>query len=91
MIGFAIIAIPKMTNELLEVMELQSIYARLSYHAKGKNSQHVVICGDIKSISLQEFFGELFHEDHENEDLNVVVLHPGEVFIYLPVVIKCTL
>ena len=77
MIGFAIIAIPKMTNDLLEVMELQSIYARLSYHAKGKKSQHVVICGDIKSISLQEFFGELFHEDHENEDLNVVVLHPG--------------
>ncbi len=78
MIAVTLIAIPKMTNELFEVMELQSIYARLSYRAKGKKSQHIVICGDIKSISLQEFFGELFHEDHENDDLNVVILHPGK-------------
>jgi hypothetical protein len=77
MIGFAIIYIPKMTNELLELMKLQSIYARLSYSPKGKHSQHIVICGDIKSLSIKEFFDELFHEDHENIDLNAVILQPG--------------
>jgi hypothetical protein len=78
MIGFAIIAIPKMSNELLELLELQTIYARLTYTAKGEKSQHIVICGDISSVNLDEFFEELFHEDHENEDLNVVILQPGE-------------
>jgi hypothetical protein len=78
MIGFAIVYIPKMTNELLELMKLQSIYARLSYSPKGKSSQHIVICGDIKTLAIKEFFEELFHEDHENIDLNAVILQPGE-------------
>jgi hypothetical protein len=77
MIGFAIISVPQMTNELLEKMKLQSVYARANYAPKSKSSKHVIICGDISSISLRDFFGELFHEDHENTDLNAVILLPG--------------
>jgi hypothetical protein len=77
MIGFAIISVPKMTNELLEKMKLQSVYARANYAPKSKSSKHVIICGDISSTSLRDFFGELFHEDHENTDLNAIMLLPG--------------
>lgn len=77
MIGFAIISVPKMTNELIEKMKLQSVYARASYTPKSKSSKHVIICGDVASTSLRDFFSELFHEDHENTDLNAVMLLPG--------------
>jgi RIP metalloprotease RseP len=66
---FAVIYIPKMTNELLDKMKLRSVWARASYNPKSANEKHIIICGDLSSTSLQEFFGELFHEDHENIDL----------------------
>lgn len=78
MIGFGIISVPKMTNELIEMMKLQSVYARASYVPKSASSTHVIICGDISSTSLRDFFGELFHEDHENNDLHAVMLLPGQ-------------
>jgi hypothetical protein len=76
-IGFSIISIPKMTNELIEKMALQSVYMRNVYVPKTKKSQHVVICGDLTSTSLDDFFEELFHEDHENVDLNAILLLPS--------------
>ena len=38
------------------------------------HSQHVLICGDLKSSSLREFFNELFHEDHDIKNLHAVIL-----------------
>jgi hypothetical protein len=77
MIGIAIITVPDMTNDLLAKMASQSFYARARYNAKTGRSQHVLICGDVKSSSMIEFFKELFHEDHEMENLHAVVLQPG--------------
>eukprot|EP01039_Chlorochromonas_danica_P002121 gene2121-2315_t len=77
MIGFAIISVPKVTNELVEKMNLQTVYMRAAYTPKGKNSKHIVICGDFSSVSLQQLFEELFHEDHENGDLCAVLLFPS--------------
>ncbi len=76
MIGFAIISVPKMTNTLIEKMSLQSVYARAVYTPKSRTSRHIVICGDLSSTSLTDFFEELFHEDHDNADLNAVILLP---------------
>ncbi|RYH31493.1 hypothetical protein EON65_02545 [archaeon] len=78
MIGSALIFIPKMTNELLDKMRLQSVYARANYQSRNKNAKHVIICGDLTSVSLHEFFEELFHEDHDSTDLNAVILLPSE-------------
>ncbi len=75
MIMFAIIYVPRLTNEVIEKMALQSVYARVSYRPQGKHSVHVILCGDITTTSLSEFFEELFHEDHENSELNAVILH----------------
>jgi len=72
----AIISIPKMTNELIEKMSLQSVYMRAIYSPKSTNSKHILICGDLSSTSLNEFFEELYHEDHENTDLKAVILLP---------------
>lgn len=75
-IGCAIISVPTVTNELIEKMNLQSTYMRATYTPKSKNGKHIVICGDLTSTSLQDFFQELFHEDHENVDLSAVMLIP---------------
>jgi len=47
-IGFAVIQVPKMTNDLLAKMALTSIYARVVYIPK-KNSTHIIVCGDLTS------------------------------------------
>ena len=77
MIMFAIIYVPRLTNEVIEKMSLQSVYARISYRVQGKHSLHVMLCGDVTTTSLGEFFEELFHEDHDNSELNAVILHPS--------------
>ena len=74
-ICFAIIFVPQQSNELIEKMNRVSFYARSHYKPRG-NSKHVLICGDLKSTSLIEFFSELFHEDHESTNLNAVILQP---------------
>lgn len=76
MIAFAVITVPKMSNELLDKMEQYSVYSRIVYVPK-TNGKHVLICGDLISTSLTEFFNELFHEDHENNNLIAVILQPG--------------
>jgi len=76
MIGFAIIKVPQMTGDLIAKMSFQTIYSRMEYIPKGRHAKHVVICGDIKSSYLQELFEELFHQDHETENLFAVILQP---------------
>ena len=75
----SIILIPMMTNELIEKMALQSVYARAVYRPLGRKSKHVVICGDISSTSMGDFFDELFHADHTeqaNFSLHAILLLP---------------
>ncbi len=74
---FAIISVPKQTNELIERMNRYSRYARASYEVRGQQ-KHVVLCGYLRAVSLKEFFTELFHEDHDNDNLVCVVLQTGE-------------
>lgn len=77
---FAIISLPQQTNELIEKMGRYTVYSRNSYQPRSHN-KHVLICGDLSSISLEEFFNELFHEDHENVNLNAVVLSSGKCIV----------
>lgn len=87
MIAFAIVTVPKKTNDLIEKMNLESIYARRIYIPSGKRSKHVIVSGDLKSVSLNDFFGELFHPDHNMVDLNCIILSPsppsGDVYNFL--------
>ena len=72
----AIITVPQMSNNVLETMVKNAIYARARFRPR-ENSTHIVICGDLHSTSLREFFSELFHEDHENVNLHAVLLQPA--------------
>lgn len=79
---FAIVYLPQQTNELIEKMNIFSVYSRRNYTPIGQ-AKHIVICGDLRTTFLSEFFQELFHEDHENINLNAVVLQPGKIFIII--------
>ena len=77
MISIGIVLVPKMTNDLIRIVESSSVYARAEYVGKAY-TKHVVICGDMSSIPLAEFFEELFHEDHDAANLEAVVLLPSK-------------
>ena len=76
MVLFAIITVPKSTNELIEKIKNESIYHRASYRPKSKAMYHILICGDLKSSHIYEFFEELFHVDHDTKNLHAVILQP---------------
>jgi len=48
----------------------------------------VIICGDISSTSMKEFFAELFHEDHETTELNAILLLPIPPTLELIILMK---
>lgn len=75
MIANSIVLVPKMTNDLIKIVDSSSVYSRAEYKAKAF-TRHVIICGDLSSTSLTEFFEELFHEDHDAANLEAVVLLP---------------
>jgi hypothetical protein len=79
---FSILYVPSVTGKILEVMQMESKYARMTFVA-GSNSKHIIICGDLESISLRDFLDELFHEDHNNSEdmaniLQIVILQPSK-------------
>jgi hypothetical protein len=77
-IGFAVVQVPMMTGDLIEKLMTQSVFARAYYTPKNDGSRHVLICGDLKSTALNEFFDELFHEDHADQDIHAVILQNGK-------------
>jgi len=76
LIAFSLFSMSTWTNELVDKMALMSVYARASYTPKSKAATHVIICGELASVSLRAFFEELFHEDHDAEHLYAVILQP---------------
>lgn len=79
MIMSAIITVPQLTQELIEKLSRMTKYARAEYQPKFKTSQHILICGDVTSSTLEDIFHELYHEDHDvfdNVDIDTVVLQP---------------
>ena len=69
--------IPDQASIIWEKMSRLSKYARSRY-IPSRNTQHVVICGDISSVDIKEFVEELFHEDHTRDlILNAIILNPG--------------
>ena len=73
----AMVFVPRETNELLEMIMQSSKYQRAWYTPpKSKRAQHVIVSGNMSSCSEIELFTELFHEDHDAQDLHAVVLQP---------------
>ena len=76
---FALVIIPKQTNELITLMGLQSVYARAVYKANAE-IPHIIISGYVSVPALKNFCTELFHPDHGGQDKNALILqqdHPS--------------
>ena len=76
MIAFAFISGPQMSSELLSKINEQSVYARAIY-VKKYRSTHIYVCGEVSSMAVMEFVQELFHEDHEDENIQAVIMSPN--------------
>jgi hypothetical protein len=77
-ICFLLIYIPDQAQKIWEKMNRLSKYHRSRY-LPSRNSQHIVICGEISSVNMREFIQELYHEDHtSNLILTAVILYPGK-------------
>ncbi len=72
----ALYYIPKSTNKLIRIMNLKSVYATNKYKPRSSESKHVVVTGDLNSLD-ENFFVELFHDDHGEDQLECVVLGEG--------------
>lgn len=89
LIIIVLVLIPKQTNELIRLMGMQSKYARAIYKANAE-VPHILVCGHVGVAALKNFCGELFHQDHGNQDKNAVILQQGiptaemEIFLHNP-------
>lgn len=76
LISSAVVIVPQMVSDLNSKMAESSVYARAKYIPKTTKSIHVLLCGDLSSTSIREFFHELFHEDHDMNNLHAIILQP---------------
>jgi len=70
---FALVIIPKQTNELIRLMGMQSYYARAIYKPNAE-MPHILISGYVGVSALKNFCVELFHPDHGSQDKNAIIL-----------------
>lgn len=54
-------------------MDMQKVYQRAFYKSTKKN-EHLVLTGFINTQDLNNFFEELYHQDHGNKEINAVIL-----------------
>jgi len=73
---YEIYYVPTQTNKVLGILSKSSVYETRSY-TPHPNIKHIVITGFIDPSSANDLLVELFHEDHGNIAIHVVVLIPG--------------
>lgn len=77
MISIFLLQIPIITNQIAEAFSQFSFYERAIFRAKRGVGKHVIICGSANQRPIKEFMQELFHPDHRNPSLHVVILTRG--------------
>lgn len=63
LLWFAIIFVPSKSSKLLSLLSSRSKYARRNYKAT-ESVPHIIVTGRISSSAAEDFFEELFDEDH---------------------------
>jgi hypothetical protein len=71
------VLIPLWINEFFEIARLSNKYQRARYQPHG-NTKHIIVCGNLESVSLDDFFAEIFHDNHKSSNLEVVVLQSSK-------------
>ncbi|OQS05090.1 calcium-activated potassium channel subunit alpha-1 [Thraustotheca clavata] len=73
LIVLLIIVVP---YQLSSFFEIYGSYSSYEYDVlkPSKRMKHIVLCGDLTPNRIEQFFNEIFHEDHDLIDTRVAVL-----------------
>jgi hypothetical protein len=69
-----LVVIPKQTNDLVQLLGLESEYAKKKYKARN-DIPHIIITGNVTLVSLKSFCQELFHPDHGKQTKHAVIIN----------------
>ncbi|GMF23358.1 unnamed protein product [Phytophthora lilii] len=72
-----ILVVPYQVSQILALGSSFSPY-ELATHTPSPTSKHIILCGDLTPSRIDHFFREVFHDDHDLVDINVVVLSEEE-------------
>lgn len=72
-----ILIVPYQVSRVLDLGKSFSQYEVTNFKPSG-NTKHIVLCGDLTPSRIDHFFSEVFHDDHDIVDINVVVLSEEE-------------
>ncbi|KAE9021789.1 hypothetical protein PR001_g13303 [Phytophthora rubi] len=72
-----ILVVPYQVSQILALGSSFSPY-ELASHTPSPTSKHIILCGDLTPSRIDHFFREVFHDDHDLVDINVVVLSEEE-------------
>lgn len=68
-----ILIVPYQVSRVLDLGKSFSQYELADYKTSN-SSKHIVLCGDLTPSRIDHFFREIFHDDHDMMNVNVVVL-----------------
>lgn len=72
-----ILIVPYQVSRVLDLGKAFTQYELTTFKPSG-NTKHVVLCGDLTPSRIDHFFSEVFHDDHDIVDINVVVMSEDE-------------
>jgi potassium large conductance calcium-activated channel subfamily M alpha protein 1 len=72
-----IIVVPYQISKILDIGKSYTPYELASFKPS-KRAKHIILCGDLTPTRIDHFFREIFHDDHDMVDINVVVLSEEE-------------
>ncbi|TYZ62224.1 hypothetical protein PybrP1_002084 [[Pythium] brassicae (nom. inval.)] len=72
-----ILIVPYQVSRVLDLGKSFTQYELTSFKPSG-TTKHIVLCGDLTPSRIDHFFGEVFHDDHDVVDVNVVVMSEDE-------------
>lgn len=72
-----IVIVPYQLAHVMDLRSAFSVYQAAKYKPSSR-VRHVVLCGDLSTLRIDCFFHEVFHDDHDVVDVNVVVLSEEE-------------
>ncbi|RHY33853.1 hypothetical protein DYB32_001366 [Aphanomyces invadans] len=73
LIVLLIIVVPYQLSIFFEIYGSYSAY-EYAVLTPSKRMKHIVLCGDLTPNRIEQFFNEIFHEDHDLVDTRVAVL-----------------
>ncbi|CAK5150666.1 unnamed protein product [Aphanomyces euteiches] len=77
LIVLLIIVVPYQLSKFFEIYGSYSTY-EYAVLTPSKRMKHIVLCGDLTPNRIEQFFNEIFHEDHDLVDTRVAVLSDDE-------------